>query len=163
MKPYPQILTSRWFLFFRRRQQRADSPGPSCVSMKSDSSMDHPVGFKDGNPSIEKRWGLREWAVRHGGGLLQRWRGGGGGTCYGGERLWLASSLCKPELTDCFAQRWLWFHSEQCEQHKSHRIMSVQFWLGPLPYAVLNQILEGFLSMWPQVEQSYGNVTLTSL
>ena len=29
MKRYPQILTSRWCLFFRRRQQRADSPGPS--------------------------------------------------------------------------------------------------------------------------------------
>ena len=55
MKRYPQILTSRWCLFFRRRQQRADSPGPSCVSMKSDRSMDHPVRFKDGNQSIEKR------------------------------------------------------------------------------------------------------------
>ncbi|CAL8234218.1 unnamed protein product [Boreogadus saida] len=39
----------------RRRQQRADTPGPSCVSMKSDRSMDHPVRFKDGNQSIEKR------------------------------------------------------------------------------------------------------------
>ncbi|XP_056439340.1 NACHT, LRR and PYD domains-containing protein 12-like [Gadus chalcogrammus] len=38
----------------RVQQQRADSPGPSCVSMKSDHSMDHPVGFKDGNQSIEK-------------------------------------------------------------------------------------------------------------
>ncbi|CAL8277642.1 unnamed protein product [Gadus morhua 'NCC'] len=37
------------------KQQRADSPGPSCVSMKSDRSMEHPVGFKDGNQSIEKR------------------------------------------------------------------------------------------------------------
>uniref|UniRef100_A0A8C5A6N9 NACHT domain-containing protein n=1 Tax=Gadus morhua TaxID=8049 RepID=A0A8C5A6N9_GADMO len=37
------------------QQQRADSPGPSCVSMKSDQSMDHPVTFKDGNQSIEKR------------------------------------------------------------------------------------------------------------
>ncbi|CAL8277662.1 unnamed protein product [Gadus morhua 'NCC'] len=37
----------------RRRQQRADSPGPSCVSMKSGHSMDHPVRFKDGNQSIE--------------------------------------------------------------------------------------------------------------
>ncbi|XP_056445299.1 protein NLRC3-like [Gadus chalcogrammus] len=36
-------------------EQRADSPGPSCVSMKSDHSMDLPVGFKDGNQSIEKR------------------------------------------------------------------------------------------------------------
>ena len=34
-------------------QQRADSPGPSCVSMKSGHSMDHPVRFKDGNQSIE--------------------------------------------------------------------------------------------------------------
>ncbi|XP_056441300.1 NLR family CARD domain-containing protein 3-like [Gadus chalcogrammus] len=37
------------------KQQRADSPGPSCVSMKSDQSMDIPVTFKDGNQSIEKR------------------------------------------------------------------------------------------------------------
>ncbi|XP_059905417.1 NACHT, LRR and PYD domains-containing protein 12-like isoform X23 [Gadus macrocephalus] len=37
------------------RQQRADSPGPSCVSMKSGHSMDNPVGFKDGNQSIEER------------------------------------------------------------------------------------------------------------
>jgi hypothetical protein len=36
-------------------QQRADSPGPSCVSMKSDHSMDLPVRFKDGNQSIETR------------------------------------------------------------------------------------------------------------
>ncbi|CAL8290512.1 unnamed protein product [Lota lota] len=39
----------------RRRQERADSPGPSCVSMKSDWSMDKPFNFKDGNQSIEKR------------------------------------------------------------------------------------------------------------
>ncbi|XP_056441512.1 uncharacterized protein LOC130378934 isoform X5 [Gadus chalcogrammus] len=37
------------------QQQRADSPGPSCVSMKSGWSMDHPGLFKDGNQSIEKR------------------------------------------------------------------------------------------------------------
>ncbi|KAK0135022.1 NLR family CARD domain-containing protein 3 [Merluccius polli] len=37
------------------QQERADSPGPSCVSMKSDWSMDKPVNFKDGNQSIEKR------------------------------------------------------------------------------------------------------------
>jgi hypothetical protein len=55
MKRYPQILTSRWCLFFRRRQQRADSPGPSCVSLKSDWSMDHPDNFKDGRPSREER------------------------------------------------------------------------------------------------------------
>ena len=42
--------------FSRRvQQQRADSPGPSCVSMKSDFSMDIPATFKDGNQSIEKR------------------------------------------------------------------------------------------------------------
>uniref|UniRef100_A0A8C5FCH0 CARD domain-containing protein n=1 Tax=Gadus morhua TaxID=8049 RepID=A0A8C5FCH0_GADMO len=34
MKRNPQILTSIWFLFFRTSQERADSPGPSCVSMK---------------------------------------------------------------------------------------------------------------------------------
>ncbi|CAL8393211.1 unnamed protein product, partial [Boreogadus saida] len=37
------------------QQERADSPGPSCVSMKSDRSMDLPDVFKEGNPSIEKR------------------------------------------------------------------------------------------------------------
>ncbi|KAK0130947.1 NLR family CARD domain-containing protein 3 [Merluccius polli] len=37
------------------QQERADSPGPSCVSMKSDWSMYKPVCFKDGNQSIEKR------------------------------------------------------------------------------------------------------------
>ncbi|CAL8390486.1 unnamed protein product [Boreogadus saida] len=37
------------------QQQRADSPGPSCVSMKSDHSMDHPPGLKDGRPSREER------------------------------------------------------------------------------------------------------------
>ncbi|CAL8240245.1 unnamed protein product [Gadus morhua 'NCC'] len=37
------------------QQERADSPGPSCVSMKSDRSMDLPEEFKEGNPSIEKR------------------------------------------------------------------------------------------------------------
>ncbi|CAL8238976.1 unnamed protein product [Gadus morhua 'NCC'] len=38
-----------------RRQERADSPGPSCVSLKSDWSMDHPDNFKDGPPSREER------------------------------------------------------------------------------------------------------------
>ncbi|KAK0146934.1 hypothetical protein N1851_013733 [Merluccius polli] len=37
------------------QQERADSPGPSCVSMKSDRSMEIPVRFKDGNQSVEKR------------------------------------------------------------------------------------------------------------
>ncbi|XP_056449873.1 NACHT, LRR and PYD domains-containing protein 12-like [Gadus chalcogrammus] len=37
------------------QQQRADSPGPSCVSMKSDHSMEPPFNFKVGNQSIEKR------------------------------------------------------------------------------------------------------------
>ncbi|XP_059894836.1 NACHT, LRR and PYD domains-containing protein 12-like isoform X3 [Gadus macrocephalus] len=37
-----------------QQQQRADSPGPSCVSMKSDWSMAQPVRFEDGNQSIGK-------------------------------------------------------------------------------------------------------------
>uniref|UniRef100_A0A8C5C668 NACHT domain-containing protein n=1 Tax=Gadus morhua TaxID=8049 RepID=A0A8C5C668_GADMO len=38
------------------QQQRADSPGPSCVSMKSNWSMDQPPAqFKDGNQSIKNR------------------------------------------------------------------------------------------------------------
>ncbi|XP_056433367.1 NLR family CARD domain-containing protein 3-like [Gadus chalcogrammus] len=44
----------------RVQQERADSPGPSCVSMKSDWSMDNPRNFKDGNQSIEKRRVLQE-------------------------------------------------------------------------------------------------------
>ncbi|KAK0138938.1 NLR family CARD domain-containing protein 3 [Merluccius polli] len=36
------------------QQERADSPGPSCVSMKSDWSMDKPPQFKDGRPSREE-------------------------------------------------------------------------------------------------------------
>ncbi|KAK0154171.1 NLR family CARD domain-containing protein 3 [Merluccius polli] len=39
----------------RVQQERADSPGPSCVSMKSDRSMDDPPQFKDGRPSREER------------------------------------------------------------------------------------------------------------
>ncbi|CAL8370189.1 unnamed protein product [Gadus morhua 'NCC'] len=39
----------------RVQQERAESPGPSCVSMKSDHSMNHPVSFKDGRPSREER------------------------------------------------------------------------------------------------------------
>ncbi|CAL8290688.1 unnamed protein product [Lota lota] len=39
----------------REQQERADSPGPSCVSMKSDRSMDYPPQFKDGRPSREER------------------------------------------------------------------------------------------------------------
>ncbi|XP_056446212.1 NACHT, LRR and PYD domains-containing protein 12-like isoform X2 [Gadus chalcogrammus] len=37
------------------QQERADSPGPSCVSMKSDWSMGHPPDIKDGRPSRKKR------------------------------------------------------------------------------------------------------------
>ncbi|XP_059900179.1 NACHT, LRR and PYD domains-containing protein 12-like isoform X3 [Gadus macrocephalus] len=37
------------------QQQRADSPGPSCISMKSDRSIGRLLNFKDGNQSIEKR------------------------------------------------------------------------------------------------------------
>ncbi|XP_059911410.1 NLR family CARD domain-containing protein 3-like isoform X2 [Gadus macrocephalus] len=37
------------------QQERADSPGPSCVSMKSDCCINIPVDFEDGNQSIEKR------------------------------------------------------------------------------------------------------------
>ena len=40
----------------RVQQERADSPGPSCVSMKSDQSMDPLVYFKD--QSFEKRSGF---------------------------------------------------------------------------------------------------------
>ncbi|XP_046699562.1 uncharacterized protein LOC124381758 isoform X1 [Silurus meridionalis] len=33
------------------RRKRSESPEPSCVSMKSDESMDHPLRFSDGNSS----------------------------------------------------------------------------------------------------------------
>ncbi|CAL8349993.1 unnamed protein product [Boreogadus saida] len=36
------------------KQERADSPGPSCVSLKSDRSMYHPPDLKDGRPSREE-------------------------------------------------------------------------------------------------------------
>ncbi|CAL8290584.1 unnamed protein product [Lota lota] len=36
------------------QQERADSPGPSCVSMKSDRSMDHPLYFKDGDQRLQQ-------------------------------------------------------------------------------------------------------------
>ncbi|CAL8308210.1 unnamed protein product [Merluccius merluccius] len=39
----------------RVQQERADSPGPSCVSMKSDRSMGCPPEFKGGRPSREER------------------------------------------------------------------------------------------------------------
>ncbi|KAM9306096.1 protein NLRC3-like, partial [Pholidichthys leucotaenia] len=35
-------------------QQRPASPGPSCVSMKSDGSMHEPISFKDGHQSVAK-------------------------------------------------------------------------------------------------------------
>ena len=51
------------------QRERADSPGPSCVSLKSDRSMDHPSNFRDGNQSIEKRWGFIRYyttiSIRH--------------------------------------------------------------------------------------------------
>ncbi|XP_056445638.1 NACHT, LRR and PYD domains-containing protein 3-like [Gadus chalcogrammus] len=37
------------------QQQRADSPGPSCVSMQSDWSMNPPWNFKDGNHQPSKK------------------------------------------------------------------------------------------------------------
>ncbi|CAL8303432.1 unnamed protein product [Boreogadus saida] len=40
----------------RVQQERADSPGPSCVSMKSDRSMDDTIAcLNDGRPSREER------------------------------------------------------------------------------------------------------------
>ncbi|CAL8237821.1 unnamed protein product, partial [Lota lota] len=37
------------------QQERADSPGPSCVSMKSDWSMELPYKFKDGDHQPPKK------------------------------------------------------------------------------------------------------------
>ena len=44
------LYEGRWFVcvfLIRVHQQRPDSPAPSGVSMKSDSSMIEPVTFKD--------------------------------------------------------------------------------------------------------------------
>ncbi|XP_056451264.1 NLR family CARD domain-containing protein 3-like isoform X5 [Gadus chalcogrammus] len=48
------------------QQGRPESPGPSCVSLKSDHSMEQPVNFKDGNQSIEKSPERQERAVSTG-------------------------------------------------------------------------------------------------
>ncbi|KAM4624225.1 uncharacterized protein ACJ7VT_005122 [Polymixia lowei] len=42
-------------LLNRVQQERPDSPVPSCVSMKSDESMDQPFHFKDGRHSTEQK------------------------------------------------------------------------------------------------------------
>ncbi|XP_075995081.1 uncharacterized protein LOC142989438 isoform X1 [Genypterus blacodes] len=47
-------------------QQRADSPVPSCVSMKSDWSMGEPVNFKDGQKAAEERVQLKKSEVSTG-------------------------------------------------------------------------------------------------
>uniref|UniRef100_UPI0037E8C499 NLR family CARD domain-containing protein 3-like n=1 Tax=Semicossyphus pulcher TaxID=241346 RepID=UPI0037E8C499 len=39
------------FRNIKMQQQRSDSPGPSCVSMKSDESMGRPIDFKVGHPA----------------------------------------------------------------------------------------------------------------
>ena len=48
------VLTSCFCLYFihiRMQTQRADSPEPSCVSMKSDRSKGGLVVYKDGQPA----------------------------------------------------------------------------------------------------------------
>ncbi|MCI4381353.1 hypothetical protein PGIGA_G00250870, partial [Pangasianodon gigas] len=35
--------------------KRSDSPEPSCVSMKSDASIDHPITFRDRDSSTDLR------------------------------------------------------------------------------------------------------------
>jgi hypothetical protein len=51
------------------QRERADSPEPSCVSMKSDWSMDYPHDFRDGIRSIKKRLGFIRYSttisIRH--------------------------------------------------------------------------------------------------
>ncbi|XP_070296157.1 uncharacterized protein [Salvelinus sp. IW2-2015] len=37
------------------KQERPASPVPSCVSMKSDKSMGHPIYFREGDFSTEQR------------------------------------------------------------------------------------------------------------
>jgi hypothetical protein len=41
--------------FDRIKQQRLDSPVPSCVSMKNDLSMEPPLTFKEENISTVER------------------------------------------------------------------------------------------------------------
>ncbi len=43
------------FVCIRMQQQRPESPEPSCVSMKSDWSMDRPINFQAGQPA-DGRW-----------------------------------------------------------------------------------------------------------
>uniref|UniRef100_A0A3B4WVR3 NLR family CARD domain-containing protein 3-like n=1 Tax=Seriola lalandi dorsalis TaxID=1841481 RepID=A0A3B4WVR3_SERLL len=45
------LFISHLFVCIRMQQQRPESPEPSCVSMKSDWSMEHPIKFKDGQPA----------------------------------------------------------------------------------------------------------------
>ena len=57
----------RHFVVFvdRIRQQRPASPVPSCVSMKSDRSMDLPLMFSDGGgPSNEEGYVLTSAGVQ---------------------------------------------------------------------------------------------------
>ncbi|KAB5517659.1 hypothetical protein PHYPO_G00169790 [Pangasianodon hypophthalmus] len=48
-----EILSNAHSIMLCRKLQRkrSDSPAPSCVSMKSDESVDPPRNFKNGNPS----------------------------------------------------------------------------------------------------------------
>ncbi|XP_071375884.1 uncharacterized protein [Centroberyx affinis] len=50
----------------RVQQERPDSPVPSCVSMKSDWSMEPPIAFKDGHQSTEQRVHLKSSEVPSG-------------------------------------------------------------------------------------------------
>uniref|UniRef100_A0A3B4Y694 B30.2/SPRY domain-containing protein n=1 Tax=Seriola lalandi dorsalis TaxID=1841481 RepID=A0A3B4Y694_SERLL len=50
---YPDY--NMWCVCSRIDQQRPDSPVPSCVSLKSDHSVGHPLNFKDGRHPLDKR------------------------------------------------------------------------------------------------------------
>ncbi|KAM4610430.1 NACHT, LRR and PYD domains-containing protein 12-like [Polymixia lowei] len=54
----PQLRTLKWWSPYastRVQQEKPASPVPSCVSMKSDQSIDIPIHFKDGRHSTEQR------------------------------------------------------------------------------------------------------------
>jgi hypothetical protein len=53
----PEYLKVVIIIFSLKSEQpeRADTPGPSCVSIKSYSSIDLPENFQNANPSTEQR------------------------------------------------------------------------------------------------------------
>ena len=58
------MLVRHFVVFDRIRQERPASPVHSCLSMKSDRSMDVPFKFSDGGPSNEEGYVLTSAGVQ---------------------------------------------------------------------------------------------------